>query len=163
MTEKVIGTLKHFGGGILIIGIFVGIFIGLILLVSLFLKGILWLSELLYPWLVLISGITFFIAILILLPLGIFKKTRVISGIGLMYAGFVLGITTWVWSFLLAYLFWGFWGLFIGLLLGGVGVIPVAMFATLFNGEWGALVQLVLLVTFAIGFKIFGAYIATRK
>lgn len=40
---------------------------------------------------------------------------------------------------------WGWGGVFIGLFMGGVGVVPIAMLATLLNGVWGALIELVLL------------------
>lgn len=55
----------------------IAIFIGVILLIFILIYGGLWLSKTLYPWLVLISEITFIVGLLILLPLGIFKKTKV--------------------------------------------------------------------------------------
>lgn len=154
MKEKI----KDLGWGLL----GVAFFIGIILLALLFIKGGLWLSATLYPWLVLISGITFLISILILLPLGIFKKTRGVSAIGLLIASYVFGATTQVWSFLLAYVFWGFMGLFIGLFIGGVGVVPIAMLASIFNGEWAIFGQLVLLVVLTFGVRFLSLYIAEK-
>lgn len=154
MKEKI----KDLGWSILGIAFFIGI----ILLALLFIKGGLWLSAILYPWLVLISLITFAISIFILLPLGIFKKTRPVSGTGLLITSYVFGTTVWVWSFLLVYALWGFLGLFIGLFIGGVGVIPVAMLATLFNGEWSALGQLILLIVVTFGTGFLAAYIAQK-
>lgn len=143
---------------------FLGIafFTGIILLALLFIKGGLWLSATLYPWLVLISEITFLISILILLPLGIFKKTRRVSAIGLLITSYILGATTWVWSFILSYVFWGFMGLFIGLFIVGVGIVPIAMLASIFNGEWAIFGQLVLLVVVTFGVRFLSLYIAEK-
>ncbi len=150
--------IKDLGLGIL----WFAILIGLALLAGLFIKGGLWLSETLYPWLVLISGITFVISILVLLPLGIFKKTRGVSAIGLLIASYIFGATTWVWSFLIAYVLWGFTGLFIGLFIGGVGVVPIAMLASIFNGEWAIFGQLALLVVVTFGVRSLALYIAVK-
>ncbi len=158
MKEKI----KNFGLGFLGIGIYIALFIGSILLALLFIKGGLWLSTTLYPWLVLISGITFLISVLILLPLSIFKKTRSVSAIGLLIASYIFGTTTWVWSFLLAYVLWGIMGLVVGLFIGGIGVVPIAMLASIFNGEWSIFGQLVLLVVITFGVRFFSLYIAEK-
>lgn len=154
MKEKI----KDLGMGLLGIAFI----IGLILLALLFMKGSLWLSATLYPWLVLISVITFVISIFILLPLSIFKKTRGASAIGLLIASYIFGATIWVWSFLLAYIFWGFMGLFIGLFIGGIGVVPIAMLASIFNGEWVIFSQLILLVVATFGIRFLSFYIAEK-
>jgi hypothetical protein len=154
MKEKI----KDFGS--MILG--AGIFIGFILLLLILLKGGLWLSVVLYPWLAGISAITLIITVLILLPLLIFKKTREFSVTGLMIASCIFGTTTWVWSLLLAYFFWGFMGLFIGLSLAGVGVVPIAMLAVIFNGEWSTLWELIFLVILTFGVRFLSVYMATK-
>lgn len=154
MKEKI----KDLGWGILGFAFLIGFG----LLAGLFIKGGLWLSATLYPWLVLISVVTFIISILILLPLGIFKRTRGVSAIGLLIASYIFGATTWVWAFLLAYVFWGFMGLFIGLFIGGVGVVPVSMLASIFNGEWAIFGQLILLVVVTFGVRFLSIYIAEK-
>jgi hypothetical protein len=140
----------------------IGIFIGIMLLVAFFIEGGLWLSEILYPWLTLISAIAFFVCILILLPLAFIRKTRGFSGLGLFIASYIFGASLWVWAFLLTYTLWGATALFIGLFLAGVGVVPIAMLATLFNGEWSILGQLVLLVIFTFGSRMLGLYLSEK-
>lgn len=140
----------------------IAIFIGVILLILLLIYGGLWLSKTLYPWLVLISEITLIISLLILLPLGIFKKTRDLSASGLLIASYVFGATTWVWSFLLAYVLWGFAGLLIGLFIGGIGVVPVAALACIFHEEWTVLGKLILLLIVTFGFRFLSLYVATK-
>ncbi len=138
------------------------IFIGMILLIFILIYGGLWLSKTLYPWLVLISEITFIISLLILLPLGIFKKTKDLSATGLLIASYIFGATTWVWSFLIAYILWGFAGLLAGLFIGGIGVIPIAALASIFHGEWSVLGKLILLLIATFGFRYLSFHIVPQ-
>ena len=144
------------------IGIGIAIFIGVILIILLIIYGGLWLSKTIYPWLVLISEITFLISLVILLPLGIFKRTRDVSATGLLIASFIFGVTVWVWSFLLAYALWGFAGLMTGLFIGGVGVVPVAILAVIFHGEWILLGELLILLVVTFGFRTISFYIGMK-
>jgi hypothetical protein len=155
---NIIEKIRNLGWGLLGIIIMIGLF----LLALFFIKGGLWLSATIYPWLVSISGITFAISLFILLPLALFKKTRNVSAIGLLIASYIFGATAWSWSFLLAYVFWGFLGLFIGLFFGGVGVVPIAMIASMFKGEWGIFGQLVLVVIMTFGVRFLALYIAEK-
>ena len=81
--------------------------IGLLALPVLFLGGAAWLIRIGHPLLFWFSEVTFTFTLLILLPLSIFKKARRFSGEGFVIASYILGITTWVWAFQLAYFFWG--------------------------------------------------------
>lgn len=129
----------------------IGIFVGIMLLVVFFIKGGLWLSEIVYTWLALISAITFFVCILILLPFALIRKTRGFSAVGLLVASYIFRATLWVWGFLLTYSLWGLTALLIGLFMAAVGVVPIAMLATMFNGEWSMLGQLILVLIFTFG------------
>ena len=141
----------------------IGIFIGVILLAVFFIKGGLWLSKILYPWLIIISAIACIICIIILLPLALIRKTRGFSGIGFFIASYIFGASLWVWSFLLTYALWGATALFIGLFMAGVGVVPIALLATLFNGEWSIFGQLILLIIFTFGSRILGIYLSEKS
>jgi hypothetical protein len=151
-------TLQAIGGFLLMISILTAVG----LLAAFFIKGSLSVSEVLYPWLSLISAIAFFICILLLLPLAIFQKTRAFSGLGLFIASHIFGAGLWVWAFLLTYSIWGATALFIGLFLAGIGVVPIAMLATLFNGEWSIFGQLVLLLVFTFGSRSLGYYLVEK-
>jgi len=130
--EKIIGAGK--GIGTFFIGII--LLFALMLIPALFIVGGAVLSAFLYPWLLKISAVVLAICIFILLPLSVFKKTRAYGGIGIYLSSELFGITTWIWSFLIAYQLWGFIGIFLGILLGGIGVVPIAILATIFSAEW---------------------------
>lgn len=149
------------GAGAVVLGI--GIFIGIALLIALFIHGGAWLGEKIYPWLVAISAFVIAIVVLLLLPLALFRKTRGFSGLGIIIASYVFGLTLWVWGLLLTYYLWGAIAVFIGLFLMGIGVVPIAMLATLFKGMWSTLGELVLLTVLTFGARFGGAFLIAKS
>lgn len=156
--SKIRGTLKSIGsflmGGV--------VFVGLILVVLFFVKGGVWLGVKILPWLSLIIWPVLAIDILIILPLGIFKKTKEVSAIGLVVSSWVYGLTLWFWALLLTYSIWGAVAVFIGLFILGVGVVPIAMLATVIEGQWSILGQLMFLLFLIFGSRALGYYFAHR-
>jgi len=150
--------LKNLGWGILGIAFFVII----ALLIGLFIHGGAWLSAKVYPILTVIFGITFGIALFVLTPISILKKARGFAGNGIVISSFIFGLTLWVWSFLLTYTLWGGLGIFIGLFLFGVGVVPIAMLATAFKGMWAIFGQLIFLTILTFGSRFFGVFLIER-
>ena len=136
--------------------------IGLLLLSGLFIHGSARVGEKIYPWLATVSGYALVVVIFVLLPLAFYRKTRVVSGIGMMIASYVFGLTLWVWGLLLTYNLWGLLAVFIGLFMFGVGVVPIAMLATLFKGMWSTLGQLVLLTVLTFGTRFAGMWITSK-
>ena len=72
------------------------------------------------------------------------RPARGICGFALYVASAAVGVDIWLWSILLVKFLWGTVATIIGLLLGLVGVIPMALIASLFNQEWVPLGYLVL-------------------
>ncbi len=138
------------------------IFVGAIVLAVMLVKGGLWLSERVYPWLVVLTAISLFVVILVLLPLAIFRRTRAFAGGGIYFASFVFGLTLWVWSLLTSYALWGIGGIVVGLLLGGIGVVPIAILASLFHGLWSMVGELLLVTAITFGARFFGIYLMTK-
>lgn len=139
------------------------IFIAILAIPALFIIGGIRLGEILLPWLYLISWLVFFVNLLILLPLCIFKKTRPYAGIGFFFSSFIYGITLWFLGLLLTFALWGAIGVIIGLFIMGVGVVPMAILATLFNGLWGPFGFLIFLVILTFGVRILGTTLAEQE
>ena len=133
-------------------------FMGFILLAVVMFKGGIWVSARLHPILEIISAITLLVTVVVLLPLAIFKKTRAASITGLLLSSKIFGLSLWIWSFLLSYIFWGFIGAFLGVFLFGIGVIPVAIIGTIVNAEWRTLGDITLLIVLAGGTKLFAGH-----
>ena len=135
---------------------------GVVLLFALFIEGGVWLGEKIHPWLVTATGVALGIVTLVFLPLLPFRKTRAFAGVGLNFASVMFGFTLWVWGLLLTYRLWGAIGVVIGLVILGVGVIPIAMLATLFKGMWLTLGELVLLTVLAFGSRFVAVWATTK-
>jgi hypothetical protein len=67
-----------------------------------------------------------------------------------------------MWSFLLTYMLWGWAGLLLGLMLGGIGVVPLAMLATVYKAEWSIFGQLLALVMLAAALQPWGVYLISK-
>ncbi len=150
--------LKNIGG--FVVGIAGLLF--LIFISALMINGAVWIGEHVLPWLINIAWIVFVINLFILLPLSFFRKTGIFGGIGMYFSSFVFGLTLWFLGLLLTYFTWGFFGIFIGLMLGGIGVVPVGMLAMLFEGEFGFLIAMILLTIITFGSRILGIYLAGK-
>lgn len=82
-----------------------------------------------YSFLLPISWLAVVVVIVVLLPLAIFKKTRGASGIGIFFASYLFGATTWFLGATITFVTWGWIGLLIGLVIAGVGVVPIGILA----------------------------------
>lgn len=120
----------------------IGIPAAIVFLATFLIKGGVWLASEVLPWLSVVAGWFLVIDLLILLPLGIFKKTRAFSGIGLLVSSFAYGLTLWFLSLILVYCLWGGLAVFLGFFLIGVGNMPLALLATSINGQWAMVGEL---------------------
>jgi hypothetical protein len=146
--------------GAFVLGI--GFFLLLILVTVWMIQGAVWVGEHVFQWLINLTWLAFGINLFVLPPLSFFRKTGVFGGIGMFISSYVFGLTLWFAGLLITYFAWGFLGVFIGLALGGVGVIPVAMLAMLLEGELFVLFMLILLSALTFGLKMLGIYMAGR-
>lgn len=153
--EKVKG---FFSGTLAIILWLAGIIISVLILVF----GV-YISQIINPILDTISTVGTIVCIFILLPLSIFKKTRTISCYGLMIASWIFGANLWVFSFLITYFYWGFWGVFLGLfLLNGTGVAPIALIASVFHSNWSYVGNIIYLCVLTFGSRFLSIYLAGK-
>ena len=150
--------LKSIGG----YAIGIGIFLGLMFLAMFLIEGGVWLGAKVLPWLSIIMWLVFALDILIILPLGIFEKTKGASAIGLVVSSFVYGLTLWFWTLLLTYLIWGTVAVFIGLFIMGIGVVPIAIIATAIKGQWAITGQIIMLLVLTFGSRALGFHFAQR-
>lgn len=150
--------LKFAGGWILWISALV-----LILVLMFFaIRGSVWLGEKAYPYIIWLVFGTAGICLFIFAPLSLLRSTRGASGTGFYVASFVFGFSLWVWSLLLVANIWGTYGVVIGLMLAGLGIVPLAFIAVLFHGLWSVLGQLTLVLAFTIGVRVFGLWLARK-
>jgi hypothetical protein len=71
------------------------------------------------------------------------RPARGVCGLALYVASVAIGIDIWLWSIVTVKFLWGNVATIFGLLLAGVGVIPMALLASAFHQEWVPLGYLV--------------------
>ncbi len=149
--------LETLGGFLL--GIFVLTAVGS--LIGLFFAGAAWFSGHLLPLFSEASLASGTILFLILLPLSILKKARPFTAVIILVVSFIFGITLWMEGLFVTLSTWGTLAVVIGLLIGGIGVVPVGMLAAVFHGLWGAFFELLILVILTYSSRIFSQWAAT--
>lgn len=70
------------------------------------LQGVVWIGEHALQGLINFSWIVIVINLFILLPLGLFKKTGIVGGMGMYISSYVFGLTLWFLGLLLTYFTW---------------------------------------------------------
>jgi hypothetical protein len=117
-----------------------------------------WVKE----WIPYVFWINLLIAFFILGPLSLIPPARFIAAIGFVIASFVFGAMMWFCGLGVTYEAWGVAGVIIGLMIAGVGIVPVGMLAVLLQGEWQALIAFVILILLTFGLRALGFWLAKK-
>jgi len=139
------------------------VLIAAISLVAVFFVGVGWLSDHLFSWFSKASLVAGTILFLVLLPLSIAKKARAFTSIIILLISFIFGITLWMEGLLVTLSTWGAFAAVIGVLMGGIGVVPIGMLAALFHGLWAALFELLFLTVLTFGSRILSQWLANSS
>ncbi len=97
------------------------------------------------------------------LVLGMFRPTRKIAGIGLVVSSLVFGITLWANSAVVTFAQWNWIGLVIGLVLFGVGVVPMSFLASGLSAQWSTFAFLAWLLVLTFGTRALGRYCLSER
>ncbi len=112
------------------------------------------LYSLFLPW----SQWALLIAVVLLLPLAIFKRTRGFAGTALFALSYLFGITTWLLGAAISFISYGWLGLIIGLVVLGVGVVPVGIVGAYFKlGQTEIALTLVAMTIITYGARLLAA------
>jgi hypothetical protein len=106
--------------------------------------------------------IALLVSIVLLAPLSLIPSARGFSAIGFMLASIAFSTILWLWGMAYTYSVWGMLGVVIGLVLLGIGVVPVAMVAALIYGDWPTLGMFVVTGIASIGFRGFSGWLAEK-
>jgi len=113
------------------------------------------------PWIAFVAMTLLFIGLPVCLVLLIFRKTRGWAAMGIYLLSWPLGLWLWVASFVYAISVSLFWTV-IGILMGGLGVIPIAAIMTLICRDWPNCVRLVGTLAVVLVLRFFGSWIMAR-
>lgn len=149
-------AIKSIGSIILGIVIFVGIIIVTVLLFTVGAK----VAFTIQPFINWLAGILLIINLLALL-VAIVPKARAVSGLVIYISSYVYGLGTWIFGLAVTLALWGWVAVIIGLLLGGVGVVPIGMLAAIFNGHWGIFWTLFISLALTYGARVIGTLLVS--
>jgi hypothetical protein len=109
-----------------------------------------------------ILGIAFGVIFFVLIPLGLFDKTRGFSANALYIISYIFGFAIWVYSAGVAFALLGWFWLIVGLLLAGLGVILVAFLGALFLGYFGLAFGIALSAIFPLIIRYIAIYLTEK-
>jgi hypothetical protein len=103
---------------------------------------------------IIVVMVTLAACLLVFAPLGFFCGMRLFAANALIASSYVLGAILWIACALITFSLWGWIALIIGLVLFGLGIVPMAMLALAIDALWVSLCALtfLLVATFAIRF-----------
>jgi hypothetical protein len=156
------GVFKTVGKSVLSIAVVIGGALALLIVGLLFLKGAVWLSDKALPILLVVKDWLLLLCFLVLIPLAMFRSTRVLAANGMIAASIVFGLVLWMLSCVLVYDTFGIFGLVVGLVFMGIGVVPIAIFSTIVHGMWAPLVAIVIMIVATWGFRFLAVYVLSK-
>jgi hypothetical protein len=121
-----------------------------------------WALQTFADWVPFVVGITTAICILILAPLAIFRKSRGVAGLGLWIASFIFGAVLWIYGAIATFTYWGWVGLLIGLLVFGVGVVPMGFVALALQSQWEWIANLGVLLLSLVVSRLGGIWLMNK-
>jgi hypothetical protein len=134
-------------------------FVGLLFVAFFLIGGTAFIADKILPYLIDAGLVVLGVCIVALLPLSIFRATRVVSLWGFFIASYIFGLCVWMEGFLVTYNLWGPGGVFIGLFLFVVGVVPLGIIAAGFHGMWLYVGDLVGGVALTYGARVFAMFL----
>lgn len=152
------GIFAALGG----MGLIIGVSIVAILTAMLVINGLTWIARVVFPLTIWLTQIALAIFIFILLPLSFIRRTYDFSAIGILIVSYVVGASIWIVAFMETYRLWGTWGLVIGLVFMGIGVVPIAILAMLFHGMWAQSAQLVIAALIVIAIQAYSFHVGSK-
>ena len=115
--------------------------------------------SLMLPFYFIALGLTVFVFV----PLTLWRKTRGVGSTALFIASYIFGLTTWLFGATITFSVFGWFGLILGLLFLGVGVVPLAIIGAIFQlGNLELTLFLSVMFVITIGSRI-AALIASSK
>jgi hypothetical protein len=126
----------------------------------LFLGGA-WVGAYVEPWIAFVAVTLIVIGLPICLLLLVFRESRTLGGTGIYLLSLPLSLWLWIASLVYAMNVSMVWTV-IGVLMGGLGVIPVAVIMTLLRRDWSNFGSLAVTGIFVLVLRFLGAWIVDR-
>lgn len=144
-------VLKSISGILLVIAIFLGVIVATVLFFTFGAKVAFTIS----PFVNWLAGILF-VSNLVLLVFALIPKARGAIGLIIYISSYLYGLSAWIYGLAVTLALWGWLAVIIGMILGGIGVVPIGLLATMFHGEWSIFWTLLFTAVLTYGSRIVG-------
>ena len=112
-----------------------------------------------YAGLLPIAWVALAVVVFVLVPLAVWSRTRSSAGVGLVIASYVFGATTWFLGAGISFASFGWFGLIVGLMIMGIGVVPIGIIGAYFSLNSGEMaLSLLVMGCITFGTRVLGAY-----
>lgn len=124
-------TLKSVGSVMLGIAVFIGIIAAIVLFFAFGAQ----VAFTIAPFVNWLAGILVVINIIVLL-VALIPSARNVAGAIIFFSSYVYGLSTWIYGLAVTLALWGWIAVIVGILLGGIGVVPIGILASMITGHW---------------------------
>jgi hypothetical protein len=139
------------------------IMVAVILGIDLFFYGTGWVAEKILPALNWIATIWMLIMVVVGTPFLFSRKTRGLVGFGWMQWGGFTAIIIWLTCLVVVLQIWGIWAAILGVILAGIGIVPVALAALAIHSEWAVFWVILGTIGMIWGARGFGFLMMTKS
>lgn len=150
-------TLKSIGATLFGLTVLIGIIIATILIFTLGAQ----LAFTIAPFINWLAG-TLLVVNVMLLLVAIIPQARGVVGLIIYISSYVYGLSAWIYGLAVTLALWGWIAVIIGLLMGGIGVVPIGMLAAILNDEGGAFWTLLFTIVLTYGMRMIGYTLANN-
>ena len=134
----------------------------IVLIVGFLFAGTLWLVSILEPIAEVLSGIGLLLLLPMLAVAAVFRKSRGFCGKGTVFISYLWWIALWMAATLVLYQFWGVAGFVVGVVLLGVGTVPLACLASFFHGKVALSCGMILATALTFLVRTLGSWIVAH-
>ena len=120
--------------------------VGCFLVFGLFISGGAWFADKILPALFIFAVGVFIFNIAVCIPMAFFRRTKEFSGKAFFLSSYFYGALLWLGCLVITFKLWGWFGIVIGLILLGIGLVPIAIIATIIAGLWGIVLHIAALI-----------------
>jgi hypothetical protein len=124
----------------------IAVMVGCFLMLGLFISGGVWIIDKVLPALIIFSMGVFLFNVFVCVPLAFFRRTKEFSGKAFFLSSYFYGVLLWLSCLVITFKLWGWVGIVIGLLLLGIGIVPIAIVATVIAGMWSIMLHIIVLI-----------------
>ena len=110
-----------------------------------------------------LAALAYFVLVVGGLAGWVIRPARGVCGFFLYIASAAVAIDVWLWSALLVKVLWGTGAMILGILLGIIGVIPMALIATMIHGDWVPFGYLIINLVILYAMQFVGGLMMERR